>query len=43
MNEIIRQIPLYRFLKYCNETDMERIYEGEKKRQGYVDYILKKK
>lgn len=31
MNEIIRQIPLYRFLKYCNETDMERIYEGEKK------------
>ena len=24
MNDIIRQIPLYRFLKYCNETDMEK-------------------
>lgn len=24
MKEIIRQIPLYRFLKYCNETSMER-------------------
>lgn len=24
MNEIIRQIPLYRFLKYCNETDMDK-------------------
>lgn len=24
MNDIIRQIPLYRFLKYCNETHMEK-------------------
>lgn len=24
MNEVIRQIPLYRFLKYCNETNMEK-------------------
>lgn len=24
MNEVIRQIPLYRFLKYCNDTNMEK-------------------
>lgn len=24
MNEIIRQVPIYRFLKYCNETDMDK-------------------
>lgn len=97
MNEIFKQIPLYRFIMYCNETTMnkkvldcgtgvaigenqyeqmdddipvihsyfeedetekyfdnmkiiykesrvlERIYEGKKIRQGFVDYIVKKK
>ncbi|MFA9378338.1 MAG: hypothetical protein ACERKZ_16580 [Lachnotalea sp.] len=99
MNEIIKQIPLYRFLMLCNESKMdksvldcgaggdcpvdlgenqyeqmddftvihsyfeeceaekylegmeilykedrilERIYEGEKIKQGFVDYIVRK-
>ena len=24
MNEVFKQIPLYRFIMYCNETNMEK-------------------